>query len=233
MSIIKIAKFLQKNSYITVRDQKKIHRIKILSESLDKLKSKVKEDIRSTDDLTKKTALIVSLIDHTYERVGNEDSAEAGHYGITGLKRKHVSFGNGKATLNYVGKSGVKQKKNITDSSIVKALKDAVSDKSPDEDIFTSNSKKITSKDVNGYLKPFKVTAKDIRGFYANKVMREQLQKLRKQNGELPTDSKEKKELKKDEFAKALKETAQIIGHEEATLKNHYLMPHFDEGIYK
>ena len=218
--------------YITVRDQKKIEHVKKLEKSLSRLKDKINKDLKSDDIQTRLTALIVGLIDKTYERVGNDESAENGHYGITGLKVKHLTFGDGKVTLQYVGKSGVKHKKQINNKPIVDALKNSIKNKDKDDYIFYKDGTKLNGVHVNKYLEPFKITAKDIRCFYANKIMRQILKRIRNEKGKLPTDKKEKNKLKDKEFKEALEETAKIIGHESATLKKHYLLPNFADDLY-
>jgi len=57
---------------------------------------------------------------------------------------------------------------------------------------------------VNAYLKPFDVTAKDIRGLHANREMQDRLRAVRKKGGKLPTDKKEKEKVLKAEFKTAL-----------------------------
>ena len=174
-------------------------------------------------------ALAVGLIDHTFERVGNSESAEDGHFGVTGWKVKHVSFSEGSAVIRYVGKSGVKHKKVVDDALLVRALKKAVKGKTPEDEVCGG----ITSRDVNAYLEPFDVTAKDIRGYHANRTMAEHLRAVRKKGPKLPTDRKEKDKILKAEFKEALDATAEAVGHEAATLRSQYLSPGVEDDYMK
>src|SRR5574343_840523 len=66
---------------VALRNNQKAERIERLSSSIGKLRKKVEKDLKSSDTKTKLTALVVALIDHTYERVGNDESAEErGHF---------------------------------------------------------------------------------------------------------------------------------------------------------
>ena len=215
---------------IAARNKKKAERIEAFRKSIGDLRKKVKRDIKSEDPEKSMTALAVALIDHTYERVGNEGSATDGHYGVTGWKKKHVSFGRGGATIKYVGKSGVKHEKKVTDSSIKQALREAYEACDGDNKcLFSGDWGSVTAEKVNEYLEPFDVTAKDIRGFHANKLMTESLKAIRGKGGKLPSDKKAKATLLKTEFLKALDEAAEAVGHEASTLRSQYLVPGMEE----
>lgn len=223
--------YMYSEKQIANRHRQKAKRIEALRGKMGDLRKKVKRDLKSSDPEKMLTALAVALMDHTYERVGNSESADDGHFGVTGWQKKHVTFGKGTATLNYVGKSGVKQKKKVDDASIVKALRDAYEAAgSDDDDIFAMEAGgKITAEKVNAYLKEFDISAKDIRGLHANEEMREALAQARKEGGKLPADKKAKEKKLKAEFMKALEATAEAVGHEPATLRNQYLVPALED----
>lgn len=224
--------YLYSERQIAQRNKEKAERIEAFRKNVEKLRKKVKSDLKSEDPDTKLTALAIALIDHTYERVGNDESADAGHYGVTGWTKKHVSFGRGGATIKYVGKAGVSHEKKVTDKTIVSALRDAYEAVEGDEDcIFQYDGGCVDAKKVNSYLKDFDVTAKDLRGFHANREMQEQLKKVRK--GELPSDKKAREKQLKSEFKKALEAVAKAVGHEASTLKSQYLVPGLEEAYLK
>ena len=224
--------YLYSERQVALRNKKKAERLEKLGKGLKKLRAQVKQDLKSSDPETRLTALAVALMDHTYERVGNDSSASDGHFGVTGWQRKHMSFGSGGTTIKYVGKSGVKQEKKITDAGIRKALKDAYDGlKGDDTCVLSWDDGCVTADKVNSYLKPFEVTAKDIRGYHANEEMRKALKQFRK--GTLPSDKKEREKKLKEEFKQALEMTAKAVGHESATLKNQYLVPGLEDNYLK
>lgn len=215
------------------RHREKSERLDKLMGNIDKLEAKLKKDLSSDDIQTRLTALAVALINDTYERVGNEDSADEGHFGVTGWLKKHVTFSGGKAHLKYVGKSGVKQDKTVDDKDLVSALKEAAEGKSDDDPLFDCDDCTITPKEVNEYLEPFDVTAKDLRGYHANREMMERLADIRADGPELPRDRKERDEILKAEFKKALEATSDAVGHEASTLRSQYLVPHLEDSYMK
>lgn len=215
---------------VAKRNKDKAERIEKLSGSINKLRAKVKKDLKSSDPEKLLTALAVALIDHTYERVGNDESAKDGHFGVTGWKRKHVSFGKDGATIKYVGKSGVKHEKKVTDAAIKNALKDAYEACEGDDGcLFSWDGGSVSADKVNSYLKPFDVTAKDLRGYHANQEMRTRLKTVRADGGALPEDKKKLAAKLKAEFKKALEETSDAVGHEASTLKSQYLVPGLED----
>ena len=219
---------------VAQRNKQKAKRIEALRKSIGDLRRKVKRDIKSDDPEKSMTALAVALIDHTYERVGNDDSADDGHFGVTGWKKKHVTFTRGGANIKYTGKSGVKQEKKVTDPAIKAALREAY--EACDKDgacLFSGDWGEVTAEKVNEYLEPYDVTAKDIRGFHANREMQTRLKAIRSDGKDLPTDKKAKEKLLKTEFLKALDETAEAVGHEAATLRSQYLIPGLEEQYLK
>lgn len=219
---------------VATRNKKKAERIEKLRKSIGDLRRKMKRDLKSNDPEKSMTALAVALIDHTYERVGNEGSADDGHYGVTGWKKKHVTFTSKGATIRYTGKAGVKQEKKVTDASIKQALREAY--EACDKDaacLFSGEWGSVTADKVNDYLEPFDVTAKDIRGFHANREMQTRLKAMRADGDELPKDKKEKAKVLKAEFLKALDETAEAVGHEATTLRSQYLIPGLEEQYLK
>jgi DNA topoisomerase IB len=204
------------------RNRDKAKRLESLKGSINKLRSRVQADLKSSDKDKQLTALVIGLIDETFERVGNDQSAKEGHFGVTGWQSKHITFSGGKATIKYVGKSGVKQEKTVTNKSLVGLLKKTVSD-CKGGSCFSYDGGKVTAEKVNSYLKQFDITAKDLRGYHANEEMRKHLKSVRK--GGLPSDPKEKEKKLKAEWQEALELTAKAVGHEASTLKSQYLVP--------
>lgn len=210
------------------RNKEKAERVEKLRGSISKLRKKVNSDLTSKDEHVAAVALAVGLMDETYERVGNDASAEDGHFGVTTWQVQHVKFNGGKATVSYVGKSGVKQKKTVSTAALVKALRSACKGKGKDACMLD-----VSASDVNEYLKPFEITAKDLRGFHANREMSDRLKVMRKKGPKLPAGRKEKDEILKKEFKAALAETAKAVGHTESTLRSQYLVPGLEDDYMK
>jgi len=218
---------------VALRNHDKAERVEKLRGKIGDLREKYRKDLTAKDEQTRNTALAVALIDETFERVGNMESAADGHFGVTGWKVKHITFKDGKAVVKYVGKSGVKQEKVVESKPVLKALKDAVRGKGDEDLVCEGEDCEVTSVEVNAYLEPFDVTAKDLRGFHANSEMQKRLKAIRSKGGALPKNPKEKKEKLKTEFQEALDATAEAVGHEASTLKSQYLVPGLEEEFLK
>lgn len=228
--------YLYSERQVANRNKAKAERLEKLSGNINKLRAQVKKDMKAKDVDTRLTALAVALMDHTAERVGNEASKEGDnedgkpHFGVTTWQKSHVKFSGGSATISYIGKSGVKQKKTVSDKAILSALRKAYDD-CEKGDLFCYTDGKVDATKVNAYLKDFDITAKDIRGYHANDGMRAALKKVR--SGKLPEDKKKREEQLKKEFKKALEEVAGELGHEPSTLKNQYLVPGLEDNFLK
>ena len=212
--------YVYDEKHIKERNKKKAEKLNKLSKSLSSMRKQVKKDISSKDDRIRLSAIAVALIDETYERVGNRYSAaDMKHYGVTTWLVKHIKFPGNTAKIKYVGKSGIKQDKTVSTPKLVSALKSLCEGKKPSDLVLTIEDLVINDNIVNQYLRPFHITAKDIRGLHANVEVRKQLQ------GKTPTDEKERKK----KFKEAVEEAAKIVGHKPSTLKNQYLVPGFEE----
>lgn len=216
------------------RHREKAERVEHLRTHMSDLRARVKSDLKSDDLETKMTALAVSLMDHTCERVGNDASADEGHYGVTGWLVDHVTIKGNKATIKYVGKSGVAHEKTVDDGPTVTALKNLIGDRKGKEPVFNTGDVRVTSECVNDYLAEFDITAKDIRGFRANDEMCKALREERSKGPKtLPKDRKERDKILKAEFKKALETVAEVVGHEAATLRSQYLVPGLEDEFVK
>ena len=212
---------------VAKRHKEKASRIESLRQKMADLRDKSRADLTSADPETRLTALAVCLMDETYERVGNEKSAKEGHHGVTNWNADHVTLSDKAATIRYTGKSGVKQEKKVTNARVLSALRKALKGKGKGDKILCDGEDcSVLAKDVNAYLKPFGITAKDIRGLHANEEMKHHLKAQRKAGpADLPRSRKEKDEILKAEFQAALDLAAAAVGHKPATLRGQYLVP--------
>ena len=212
---------------VSNRHRDKAERLQKFAPKISDLRATYRKDLKAKDPMKRLVSLAVGLIDHTYERVGNTDSADdAGHYGVVVWEVRHVKFKDGHADIRYTGKSGVKHVKTVDDAGLVAALKAATKGKDPTERVFCEGDDCVVSaSDVNEYLEPYGITAKDIRGLGANDEVRDALRRARTKGPELPHARKEKDKILEAEFKRVLDEVAEIVGHEPATLRSHYLAP--------
>lgn len=204
------------------RWRKKKDSIQNFYSNLSRLRRRLNKDLNSGNEKEFLTALAITTMLKTSERVGNNNSAsEKGHFGVTGFKKNHIEiYNNGLISLEYRGKSGVDHFKLIQDKRLADYLIEAINN-SPTNKVFaTSDGFQIKADRINRYLSDYGIIAKDIRGFSANKMVNEKLKKIKPEKTE---------EKRKRQFNAIAKEVAEEVGHGNATLQKHYLVPEMKE----
>lgn len=153
------------------RDETKYEKMLIFGEALPKIRQRVEKDL-SLPGLPKNKVLatIVSLMERTFIRVGNEQYAkENKSYGLTTMRRKHVQVEGTKLRFNFRGKSGVEHQIELADRRLARIVKRV--QELPGQELFgyehdDGEVDNISSQDVNDYLREITgedFTAKDFR----------------------------------------------------------------------
>ena len=173
-------------SYREARDQSKFRRMLEFSEVLPALREGIERDLRAPD-LSRRQLLatVVRLLDRTLIRVGNDEYVrENRSYGLTTLRRRHVTVDGTMLRFSFRGKSGVEHTIAIADprlAKIVQRCRDL-----PGEELFRyvdSNKKRqlVSSDDVNAYLRELTdrdITAKDFRTWGGTMLAAVELRRL-------------------------------------------------------
>jgi DNA topoisomerase-1 len=159
------------SQYREARDRSKFRRMLEFSEVLPRLRERIERDLRS-DDLGRRQLLatVVRLLDKTLIRVGNDEYVrENRSYGLTTLRRRHLTIDGSMLRFSFRGKSGVEHSIAVADprlARIIQRCRDL-----PGEELFQYRDKSgkrhlISSDDVNDYLKEISgrdISAKDFR----------------------------------------------------------------------
>lgn len=153
-----------------VRDRTKFDRLVAFGRALPRIRARVDHDL-TRRSLTKERVLaaIVSLLDATYVRIGNEEYARSnGSFGLTTFRDHHVTLTADTIVFRFRAKSGKQHRVSLSDrrlARIVKACQDL-----PGQQLFQyldgDLARAVTSEDVNGYLRQISsddFTAKDFR----------------------------------------------------------------------
>jgi len=158
-----------------VRDAQKFERMPAFAEALPRLRRRVRQDLaREGMPREKVLAVVVSLLDATRLRIGNDEYArENASYGLTTLKNRHVQFAGGKLLLRFVGKGGAVQEIAVGDKRIARLVRRC--QELPGQRLFqyvddAGETRPIDSDQVNGYPKECMgedFTAKDFRTWSA------------------------------------------------------------------
>jgi DNA topoisomerase-1 len=158
-------------SYREARDQSKFRRMLEFSEALPLLRERVERDLRG-DDLGRAQLLatVVRLLDRTLIRVGNDEYArENRSFGLTTLRRRHVSVAGDVLRFSFRGKSGVEHSISVSEPRLARIIQRCQD--LPGQEMFqyldgAGRRQAVTSDDVNAYLREASgrdITAKDFR----------------------------------------------------------------------
>jgi len=92
-----------------LRNETKFHRLYEFGKALPTLRERMELDLRHTTLTREKVlATVLSLMEKTYIRVGNNEYEKAnGSYGLTTLKNRHVSVTGDRLVFSFNGKKGV------------------------------------------------------------------------------------------------------------------------------
>jgi DNA topoisomerase-1 len=139
------------------RELRKYYRMRELAKSLPKMRAILSQDA-ARRVLTRETvsATVLRLISESFCRVGGERYArENGTYGITTLRKKHVSIEGECVVLSYLGKSNKKQRQVIVSRELSKLVARQLS--APGSRLFRYRSPSagwcdVTARDVNNYV---------------------------------------------------------------------------------
>ncbi|MBA3757999.1 DNA topoisomerase IB [Candidatus Saccharibacteria bacterium] len=168
-------------------------------------------------------ACIVRLMDLAYFRVGNEVYAQENEsYGLTTMRSKHVSVSGDTITFDFVGKSGKKHLKVVTDRQLADLVKRL--DALPGYEVFkyfdeSGLLKDVKSADVNEYIKEImgeEFTAKDFRTWGGTLLASAELAK--KERPRLEND-------RRKAVAECIKNVASSLGNTPAVTRSAYIDP--------
>jgi DNA topoisomerase-1 len=141
---------------VEIRDLRKYHRMRALARDLPKFRKRLRERAASmTLSRDAVAAVVARLISETFCRVGGERYAqENGSFGITTLRKSHLTLERGVARLEYPGKSRVTQRQIIAERELVRELRRL--GRSPGARLFRYREagawRNLSARDVNDYF---------------------------------------------------------------------------------
>ena len=157
--------------FAAVRDANKYAHLAEFAASLPALRRRLKRDLaRPGLPREKVLATIVSLLEQTLIRVGNEDYAQSNHsFGLTTLRNRHVRVKGEELRFLFRGKSGKQWSLSLRDRRVARVLRSC--QELPGQHLFEyresdGSVRAISSSDVNAYLREISgadISAKDFR----------------------------------------------------------------------
>jgi DNA topoisomerase-1 len=208
-----------------LREETKFHRLYEFGKALPSIRARVEEDFKRKELCQEKVlALIVSLMERTYIRIGNSGYEKLyGSYGLTTLKDKHVSVDGTSIKFCFKGKKGVEHTvtlKNKKLANTIRACRDI-----PGKELFQyydkdGGRKSIDSGIVNLYIKEaaggMDFSAKDFRTWAGSLNILWAFKSI--------GDSVNTTECKK-KIVEALDEVSKKLGNTRTVCKKYYVHP--------
>jgi DNA topoisomerase-1 len=208
-----------------VRDENKFDRMIEFAKALPAIRKTVHSDMgRPGLPREKVLAAIVSLLERTAIRVGNEEYArENESFGVTTLRDEHAEVEGSKVFFRFRGKSGKEHEIEVRDKRIARIVQRAQD--LPGQHLFEylddeGVARPVRSEDVNEYIKEISggdFTAKDFRTWDGTMLCALELAALKAQEQSLTA--------RKHMIAEVVKDVAAHLGNTPAVCKKSYIYP--------
>jgi len=186
--------YIYHTAWEKIRQEEKFERMTLFGKALPKLRKRVQKDLNTSIWSKRKIlALMVAILDETGIRIGNKQyEKENQTYGLTTLRRKHMTVEGKILSLNYKGKSNKEREVTIEDIAIVRHIK-RVSEL-PGYELFKfvdtdGQIQRVDSHDVQEYIKDnmgAEFSCKDFRTWVGSRLTIEFFQEAIKQHQEFP-----------------------------------------------
>ena len=212
-----------------VRDEAKYGKMLVFGEVLPRIRAQVRADMALPGMPKRKVlAAIVTLLEKTMMRVGNEEYARTNQsYGLTTLQDSHARVRGAKVTFDFKGKHGIAHHIDLQDRKLAKIVQQ--SRDLPGQDLFQfvgddGAVHDIESGDVNDYLREIsghEVTAKDFRTWAATNLAALALAEMERVDGA----ARQKKAI-----VEAVESVAKKLGNTPAICRKCYIHPAVFDG---
>ncbi|MBD2768987.1 DNA topoisomerase IB [Hymenobacter sp. BT664] len=207
-----------------MRSLTKFSRLRTFGEQLVGLREQLEKDLRRPGlDHDKVVALVLTLMDQSFIRVGNKEYAKKNKsYGLTTLRDRHVAIKGDEVHFTFVGKKGVAHDVTLHDARLARLVRKCK--EIPGQHLFQYYSADgqrhpLESGDVNEYLQRhtgLALSAKDFRTWGGTVKMVECLERVLDEEPDLAPDKVVKK---------AVKEVATGLGNTPTVCSKYYIHP--------
>ena len=212
------------SNWNSIRNETKFQHMLDFGKSLPKLRSKLRSDLsQKTLTSSKVIATIITLMEQTYIRIGNESyEKQNGSHGMTTLKDRHVKISSGSMTFCFKGKKGIQHTIKLNNKRIAKIVKQCRD--IPGKELFQyldekGKHHKVDSGMVNSYIREATggdFSAKDFRTWAGTLHALEALKKI----GVAPSLTVAKKNI-----VEALDFVSEKLGNTRTVCKKYYDNP--------
>ena len=212
-----------------VRDEAKFSKMLLFGRKLPEMRAHVGRDLAERGLTRRKVlATVVTLLERTLARVGNEEYTRTNKsFGLTTLRNRHLKVKGEAMILDFRAKHGIQQHIEVRDrriANIMKKLQDI-----PGQDLFQyldddGERHSITSSDVNEYLHEITgedITAKDFRTWAATNLAALALRQF---------EQFDSKAAAKKNVLRAVESVSKLLGNTPAICRKCYIHPAVFDG---
>lgn len=212
------------------KDADKFDRILHFAENLEHMRRVTGQHLRKKKMTREKVlATMVRLLDSAYFRPGSPKYTEQNQsYGLTTIRKKHLTIEGDEMIFSYKGKSGKFQEKHIINSKLTKVISDL--EELPGYRLFKyydkdNNLITVESQDLNDYIREImgaEFSAKDFRTWAGTMIAAGILDELG------ICEAKQQKELKK-RIRNAIVGVSEKLGNTPSVARDSYIDPRIFE----
>jgi DNA topoisomerase-1 len=218
--------YLYHQNHVRRQETKKFQRVIKFAEALPRMRATVSTSLRHPD-LGKDSvmATILRILSTCFIRPGSHVYAnENGSFGIATLRPRHVKVKGTVVEMDFPGKSGVRQFRQIKDRKVAKVVRKLLSH--PSREVFKYQNGNgefvnVTRSHINAYIREVmgdSFSAKDFRTWAGTLVCACALARA-------GTDATEKPASRKRKIVAAIKEAAEALGNTPAVCRSSYICP--------
>ncbi len=217
----------------------KFARLHAFGRALPGIRAAVREALEEDEEptLRRMCAALVALLDCTCARIGNEEYVKAnGSFGLSTLRRKHLTLEGKEAALTFVAKGGLERALTVQDRALVQVLREAQD--RPGRRLFRYREgrrwRDLEADQVNEFLQEVAgdaFTAKDFRTWKASALAAAYL--FARRDDAAKATEEERAAIVRD----AVDVAAEALGNTRAVCLTYYIHPAvvetFEEGAFR
>ena len=213
-------------AYRQQQENQKFDRIIHFADKLEHMRRVTGQHLRKRKLQKEKVlAVMVRLLETAFFRPGNDLYTKQNEsYGLTTLRSKHIEFSGDEMTFSYIGKSGKKQERHISDARLTKIVQEI--DDMPGYEIFKfidedKNIHDVKSNDLNEYIRGImgkEFSAKDFRTWAGTVIAAIALNEI----GALKEEDQKKMDKN---IRKAVITVSEKLGNTPAVARSSYIDP--------
>jgi DNA topoisomerase-1 len=218
--------YLYHQNHVRRQDAKKFRRIIKFAEALPRMRATIAANLREPNlERDSVMACILRILSTCFIRPGSHVYAnQNGSFGIATLRPRHVKVKGNLVELDFPGKSGVRQFRQIKDRKVAKVVRLLLN--RPSREVFKYQNGNgefvnVTRGHINAYIREVmgeSFSAKDFRTWAGTLVCACALARAGTGIVEKPTSRKRK-------IVAAIKETAEALGNTPAVCRSSYICP--------